>query len=272
MNVFLESNYKSIIKSRVKEMAKLGHPVSLSRLAQRIGIQQTYLSKVLNCENYHLNEDHLFETCNYLHFMSDEREYIQLLRSYETTNNLARKENLNSRIAIIKNNLDLRGEKRGSLTLSSEIQFMLTPQIWLSHFALEILEIRKNPRRLCNILGISVEQVKEILHTLHGLNLIEIEDNIFQIKAVRQNHFHYGPEHPLMRIHQQVLQKLCESQLMKIPEGQKTRLQLTFNANDKVFQEIKVMFQNFIRDVEKKVLPAPSERTYQLNFDLFPWF
>lgn len=161
--------------------------------------------------------------------------------------------------------------EQGSLA-SGEIHFVLSPLAWVTYFALGIQQHRDSVRRLAPLLGIDVGQLKSILQSLHDLGLIEIDNDVFTVTKVNKNHFHYGLEHPLTRLHQQALRLACDAHFQKLPEGKRQRFMVTFNADDKCLKKIEDLFSQFILEVEKHVVKAPSQSTYQMNFELFPWF
>jgi len=110
-----------------------------------------------------------------------------------------------------------------------------------------------------------------ILQDLVELSLIEVGESIFDVKKINKSHFHYGPTHPLMRVHQQLLRSFCDTQLMKLGEKDKQRLMVTFNSNPETIKKINERFTEFIKEVEVLVVKSKSEKSYQLNFDLFSW-
>ena len=68
MDIYKQTSYKQIIKDSVKEKKQQRSSFNLRKLAECIPVQYTYLSKVLNHEEAHLNEDHLFKACRLLDF------------------------------------------------------------------------------------------------------------------------------------------------------------------------------------------------------------
>lgn len=67
-------------------------------IANRLGVQATYLSRVLNDEKAQFSEDHLFRLLEAIGFDTAEREYLMLLRTYETTALRERRAELEARI------------------------------------------------------------------------------------------------------------------------------------------------------------------------------
>jgi len=272
MNIFECRDYKKIIKNRVKFMASDRAGFSLKKVAARISIQYTYLSKALNDELTHLSEDDLFEICEFLNFFPDETRYVLILRNIACSKSEKRKTSLEGRLKRLVSSKQINAPVESHLDSGREIGFYLSPITWLVYFALGRSEFRENPRKLGTILNIESFQLKISLQTLCDLSLIEIGDSVYQIKKVNKNHFHTSPDHPLMRIHQQLLRSFCDSYFSKLPEKQKQRFMVTFNSNEETVSKIKELFSEFIRKSEKLVVSSPSTKTYQLNFELFNWF
>lgn len=272
MNVFLESCYKRAIRSRLQELKGQGKPRTLKKVAEKIPVQYTYLSRVLGDDDKHLNEDHLFTICGLLDFEPDEAEFLLLLRAQVTTDHAARRKHLQDKIAHLREAKELRAslQEFNVGKLAQEVGFLFDPLCVVVHVSLGIDEYRKDPTRLCAQLGITRKALKEILKKLSDLEFIELAPN-GSIAKVNRRHIHYSPQHPLMRAHQGFLRSLGASHLPKTEEEDKHSFMVTFSAEPETFQHIKDSFQKFIKDIEKKVVAARCRNTYQLNFDLFKW-
>src|SRR4051794_24029697 len=109
-SLYSSQNYKDIIKTRVRYLKTRKAGVSLKKLADQIPIQYTYLSKSLNDELTHLNEDHLFRLGSLLDFLPDEVEYLLLLRARNLTTNTQRKDQLECRIGDIQRKRVVRAD------------------------------------------------------------------------------------------------------------------------------------------------------------------
>lgn len=272
MKLMEATDYKKVLKIKVKEGPRPGSRLTWKKIAERIDVQYTYLSRTLNRDDVHMSEDHLHEICKLLQLMPDETEYLLSLRGLATAGSQARKDYLTKKIQALRQAKRINAPAEQGSLASGEIHFVLSPLAWVTYFALGIKRQRENVRRLAPLLGIDVGQLKGILHSLHDLGLIEIENDIFNVIKVNKNHFHYGLEHPLTRLHQQALRLACDAHFQKLPEGKRQRFMVTFNADESCHRKIEELFNQFILEVEKQVVKAPSQATYQMNFELFPWF
>lgn len=235
-------------------------------------MQYTYLSRALNREDTHLSEDQLYSVAQQLDFFTDEIEYLFLLRAHAVTRHPNRRGFLEAKIKKMRNARDIRAETREDSSIGNgETKFLLSPLTWITYFMLEITEYRENPKRIGKALGISDEKLLEGLKTLSEQALIETEGSPWKIKRTLESHFHYGTGHPLTRIHQHLLKDMAAHHLTKIAERDKMGYMVTFNADDSSAKIIQSKFREFLQEVEKIAVKAPSRRTFQMTFDLFPW-
>ncbi|MEQ1877818.1 MAG: DUF4423 domain-containing protein [Bdellovibrionia bacterium] len=272
MDLYTEDNYKIVLKKRVKDLARTKKSFTLTKVAKLIPIQNTYLSRVLNDEKTHLNEDHLFKMCKLLEFFPQEIDYLFLLRSRALATDASRAGFLDSKINRIRQESQRSAsfQEFGSHRLNQEMAYLFDPLCTLVHVALFIDEHRTNPRKLGSQLGITQARLKQILAKLRDVGFIELESD-FEVKAVNQNQVHYGTDHPLMRTHQSLLRSKGAAQLNNTPEDEKHCFMGTFSADPETFAQIKSRFQAFLKEAEALVTKAPSKSVYQMNFDLFKW-
>lgn len=271
MSVFEQQDYRAILKHKVKQAPPSGSRLTWKKIAARVPVQYTYLSRALNHPDTHLSEDHLHEVCKLLHMFPDEVEYVLALRGLETAASQSRKDFLRKKVMALRSSRELNAPQEKGKPLSGEVNFLLSPLAWVTYFALGLKEYRESPRRIAQRLGIEPGPFKAILQNLHDLGLIEIGENIFQVKKINKNHFHYSFDHPLTHVHQQMLRHLCDAHYMRLPEDRRHRFTATFNADEAGYARIQELYRAFIKDVEKVVMQAQSKMTYQLNFELFPW-
>ncbi len=273
MELFAETDYKRILRARLKEFRHSDRQLNLKTIARRIPLQYTYLSRALNDDKTHLNEDHLFAICRLLEFMPDETEYLSLLRQLATSSSPTRKNFLEGKISRISRvrtlNASIQDFDRAQL--SDEIDYLLDATSVVVHVSLDIPEIAKNPRRLCGPLRITPKRLQAVLHKLNQLNLIELSET-GEVQKVNQGHIHYSKDHPLMRSHQMMLKTMSSSRLIELEETQKVSFMATFSADSKALEQVRLAFETFIKQVEKIAVTSQKESTYQLTFDLFPWF
>lgn len=274
MDIYAEHDYKIILRSRVKEMARTKRSLTLQAIARQIPVQNTYLSKALRDPKTHLNEDHLFRICKILDFFPREIDYVQLLRAQALTSDSTRRAYLEAKINRMRQASQRRAEFKELDTrdLIQEINYLFNPLCMLVHVALFIEEYRINPRRLCSPLGLTPASLKQILETLQLLNFIRLESDGTTVLEVLQNQIHYGVNHPLMRTHQHLLRSKILAHLSQVSEVDKHCYMGTFAADEETFLKLRQLFRQFLKEAEPLIAKAPSKAIYQFSFDLFKWF
>ncbi len=272
MDLHGEMDYKGALKNRIKERNALGKPITLKQLAERIPVQYTYLSRVLKGDEKHLSDDHLFTLCGLLEFSPEEIDYLILLRAEITTTQTARKKYLQARLAHLREEKKLKASMKtfDGQAFYKDAESLFEPLCVVVHISLGIEEYRKNPHRLCASLGITRGHLMEILRKLRDVDSIEMEKDGAVVK-VNRAHFHYSPQHPLMRAHQNFLRTLSLSHLSRTDEEDRDSFMVTFSASPSTFHSIKESFRKFLQGIEKNVVASKNTNTYQMNFDLFKW-
>jgi uncharacterized protein (TIGR02147 family) len=273
MDLYNETDYKQVLREKIRECRQQDRRLNLKQMARKIPIQYTYLSKALNDEKTHLNEDHLFSLCHQLGLHPEEIEYVYLLRSLSITSSPARRDHLQAKRLRIRRSRKLNASIQGfdQSNLLKEIDYLLDAVSVVVHVSLDIPDIAKDPRRLCMALGIGPKRLQATLIKLSQLGLLELSENGNVVK-VNKGHIHYAKDHPLMRSHQSLLKALCASRLLTLEESGKQSFMATFSADAESLKKIEAAFERFIEQVEKiAVTTSRREHTYQLNFDLFRW-
>lgn len=273
MDVYAELDYKKTIQLRLKELNQTRKRLTLKKISEKIRIQYTYLSKALNDEKTHLNEDHLFALCGLLDLFPEEIDYILLLRAHCVAADPRRKAYLHAKLnqARKARHLNASIQEAQSRQLAQDMAYLFDPLCLLTHVLLHIDEYFKNPRRICGAVGITPAKLNEILRKLNELEFIELSPETGAVVRVMRGHIHYSTGHPLMRVHQSLLRTLSASQIQRVSEDDKHNMMVTFTGDAATFERIKVAFQKFLQEIEKTVVNAPSEHAYQLCFDLFKW-
>ncbi|MGZ3745533.1 MAG: DUF4423 domain-containing protein [Pseudobdellovibrionaceae bacterium] len=274
MDVFASENYKEILKLRLKELKTYRRSLNFRKIADHLGVQATYLSKVLNHEDYHLSEDDLYSACRLLEFLKEETDYVLLLRTRETCMHVERKKELAASIDRLKSerNLNTESKNTGSSSLTKDMEYLFTPYLLIFHIALMSKSLRKDTRAIGSRLGLRATEVKNLLKRLERADLVELDpqDPFTVLKVVRW-HTHFHKDHPLMRVGQNILRESAQSRLQVTPEEEKHSLSFVFTMDEPSFDELKREFQIFLKKAEELSRRARHTEVYQLNFDLFRW-
>lgn len=155
-------------------------------------------------------------------------------------------------------------------TDDEQMSYLFDPLCILVHVALFIPEYSQNPRKLSSLFGITISQLRVILKKIQDIGFIELNENE-TIAKISGHQIHYGPDHPLMRLHQSLLRQKSGVQLQELNENERHCFMGTFSADPQTYEKIKTKFRTFFRDIEPLIIKAPSLNVFQLNFEMFKW-
>jgi uncharacterized protein (TIGR02147 family) len=279
-SLFSHVDYKSALKQSFKEARTKKSALTLKSVAAKVGVQATYLSRCLNDEKSHLSEDHLYSMARLLKLAPGETDYLLLLRSYATTQDEHRRERIFSKIEAQRRKplSHVEEQQWDPQDLREETSYLFNPICLIVHASLFIDEHKKNPRALCSAVGITVQNLKEILRLLAAREYIVLsEDDPFKVLEVKARSPHFGREHPLTRTHQATLKTALNSRLSQTSEEEKETFLATFTMDDERFEKVRQLFKDFLGSVQKismddpKGPRKPTEHVYQMSFDLLKW-
>lgn len=271
---FSNEDYKLTLKQRMKQVQQRRPALTWRKLASEIPMQYTYLSKALNDESTHLNEDHVYSVCRALEFFPDETEFILLQRAHATARDSERKDYLYRKLRDIRQKRVLPTATEpamNSSTFNEQIRYLFEPLCQVVHMALDLPRFREDPRRLCAPLSISVPQLKEILRVLSRNDYIEVDSDGLGVVKVHPQKIHFGPDHFLMRFHMAMVKSQMTARIAATPDEDKYGFLVTFTMDESSYGKVREEFKNFLKRVEKIAGESKPEGVYQLSFDLFKW-
>ncbi len=274
MDVYSFTDYKPLLKERLREARARKKNWTFKKIADHLGIQATYLSKVLNSDSHHLGEEDLWLACKTLDFFPEESEFILLLRAQAIAKKNERKNELGLRIETLRDQRKLTTEisRTDSSSFTNEMDYLLNPLGVVLYAALSVDALRENVRLVGNSLGLKTPQLKDLLRVLERNDLVVLDPtdslNVLKVKARRT---HFSKDHPLMRTYQHLFKTAIQSRLSTTPEEEKQCLMATFTMDQAGFEELKKEFQVFLKKAEHISKRARHKEVYQLCFDMFRW-
>ncbi len=272
--VYTFRDYKELLKEQIRWLKEKRPHFTLRWLADAVDIQYTYLSKVLNDDSTHLNEDQLHRVAVALEFLVDEVDFLQLLRSYSVTRDSQRRDYLIRKIEEISSKRVVRADyqKWTEDEITGQMSYLIDPVALLVLVALEIEALRVNPMALCSHLGITHAKLQAVLATLSRAGSIILGRSAFEVVEVKEQTLHFGREHPLMRIHQSLIKTQLQSRLSQTAEEDKESFVATFVMDSVGKQRVKSLFQSFLAEVQAIYKESSHQQIYQMSFDLVKWF
>ena len=97
MNVFTETDYRTILRRVVEERKEMESNLTFQSLAEKTRIPKSYISKVVTGKA-HFNYDQLFSICEILGMNQDQTDYLCLLLEQERSICPSRKKNLLAKV------------------------------------------------------------------------------------------------------------------------------------------------------------------------------
>lgn len=267
-------DYRMLLKRRLESLREKRPGLSWRKIAARVPLQATYLSRALNEAGTHLSEDHLFQICQWLDLDAEEIDFALMLRSRAITQQAARIEQLTKKINDLRSQRIIRAEYQAAAEKNVAVQseYLFDPICVIVHAALGIKKYCQTPTLLCPLIGIAPARLKRLLETLDRNGYIELGSEPFEIKAVHPIQMHFGREHPMMRIHQSLLKSNLIARLGQTPEDKKESFFVTMAMDAEGFAKAKEAFTRFIQEVRAINMSRPKDRLFQLNYDLLEWF
>jgi uncharacterized protein (TIGR02147 family) len=268
-SVYSYSDYKLLIKDRVRDLRKNSPKYSMQFLAQELEIQNTFFSKVMNSDQHHLNEDQTFKIGLTLKFIHDEIDYLQLLRSYQASQDKSRQQYLYQRITKIQKSqaLSANSVEPSRSSFDEDVRYLMDYYAVSIHVALWIKDFKENPEMLARYFSISANKVFEILKLLDRMGKIEYDSAERKVKKVIASRTHFGKDHPLTRTHQLIMKTYLNQISLNKEEEQKENFFATFTTDQEGFKKIKQQIKDFISQVQATSFAGQHRGLYQLNVD-----
>lgn len=272
--IYAYTDYKKFIKDRIKFIKKKKPHFSMHYLSDKLDIQYTFLSKILNSDTHHLSEDHLFKTSEIFELLSDETDFLFLLKSFQSTQSSNRKLFLEKKISAIQksNLLSVNLAKSNTSYFADEMSYLMDYFASVVHVSLGINGIKSNPDLLSHYLRIDTEKLKILLDLLDRLGLIEYNKKSNEIKKINNLKLHYGKDHPLTRTHQIVMKSHLNQNSFIRAEQEKENLFYTFTTDKVGFDKIKKSIHRFVKEVQSITIEHQHTGVYQLNIDFVELF
>lgn len=271
MSVYKYLDYRQAVKKTFAESKKVKPSLTLMELADACRVQNAYVSKVLN-GSAEFNSDQLYLACNFLELTPPETQYMLLLLEYSRSQVTDRKKELKSTITSIQDQYRQTkshiNPENAWIRQQARQEYFLDPFLQLIYAALTIPKYQTHIENLVQSVGLPKEKLTSGLKKLENFGMIAREKDRW---TVTQNHFHIPKEDPLCRPYQSLLKLKSLEQLMKLSDEKFYSFVWTISMDDKTKTAIQDEFLAFLKKVNPLVLEAPSEKLYQVNFEMFPW-
>lgn len=271
MNIYSHRRYQSALFEVIESKKKLPEKWTLRKLAQKCGLQASFLTNVLK-GRFDFNADQLYVIADHLVLTAEEKTYLLLLLEHQRSAHPGRKKELLSKIEKMREK-HLATEKHllakvVETPLEKITEYYLDPFVQLVHVHLNFPHYQTQPQRLCKDLGISSKHLSKILSLLIRLSYVQNSDGRYKVIAKNK---HLPKESPLCGPHQALIKLKSIDQMQRLDPEEIYSFAVTFTGTDETKAKIREEFLQFLKRVESVVKAADSQNVYQMNFDLFPW-
>ncbi len=272
MDIFLFPDYKAAISAYAVEKKRLlGARFTFERMARSLGVQKTYLSRVLNSEGSHLSQDQLFRAAAFLGLAKDERRYLSLLLERDRTTVEERRRELDEEINATAQTYR-RSESHikvdPTLSIGELADYYLDPDVTLTHMFLAVERFRKDVRTIAAQLGVPPEAMASILQRLERLGMIVADNGGYRLQ---RETVHLPVDSPVFKPYRAMQRLKAIERCQKLPTDRAYNFSAVFSATQEVKDKIQVLFFALLKEAQTIVSSSPDEDVYQMNFDLFDW-
>jgi uncharacterized protein (TIGR02147 family) len=271
MNIYRETDYRTVLKGLVEEGRELDRSVSFQALAAHVRVPKSYMSRVTHGDA-DLSPDQLYLACDYFDLTTEEEAYLQLLLEHARSGlERRRKELWQSILAEQRRHLDpgkhLETKESGAdLPLQSE--YYLDPIIQIVHAAIAIPHYQNDLKRLANELRVPPERVADAVNRLERMGVCERTPEGL---AVREASLHLPKDSPLAVAWRNQLKLLAMQRLQVLPTEEAYAFSVVLSGSRALENTIRARFLEVLQDLKKAVEGAPPERVYQMSIELLPW-
>lgn len=262
-SVFSFNSYKDIMTFFLTGENRRGQ---LSRAAEFLNCQRSYLSRVIN-EEFHLTQDHAFRMTKFLRFNDGERDFFQTLVEFERSGDPGYRSHLQEQIKEMKRKHDsvsVRAKRTHLLNEQLNTQYF-TSWVWSAIHFLTAIPKYQNIQMISDRLGLKPDMVKMYLLGLETQGFVSRSgDKWFYASG----EFHLAKESPLLQLyHQNWRQKaLLSSQDLTRDDVHFTGI-LTLTQKDA--DQLKELVLKFIEEANKIAGPSKPEEAVVLLCDFF---
>lgn len=274
MSIFRHLDYRTAIFEKIKNSKVEGKPWSNSGLADSIGVQRGYITRVFKKEA-HLNTDQLFLTTKYLDLPVAEVEFLFLLLEFSRSIVQERKKNLLRQIKEIQSRhrdtrKHLKTEMIHALEVTEYNRYYLDPYGPIIHIFLSLPKYASDPSLLIRHLNITEMRLQKTIQLLEELHIIRWNQTKKTYELLK-DHIQLVADSPFNLPYQLFQRNNAIQKIQSQTHEDRFIFSVTFSANNKTKDEIHEEFLKFLKKVEALVKETTPQDVFQMNFDLFGW-
>lgn len=263
MSFFQADSYKAIMADALTGAENRG---LLTRAAEALGCQRSYLSRVLLGE-LHLTPDHAFALCEFLNYGEEKRIFFQLLVERERAGSRTYRLHLDKRVSELRQAHQNLANQTGRKNLTqSDLQVRyFSSWIWTAvHFLTSIPKFQA-PDVLAHHLGLPLTLVKNCLSSLKNDDFVK-QDKQKWIYSGGEFHLDKGAANLLLHHQNWRARAMLDAQNDQTEGVHYTAVQTLSRADA---AKIKEKLLSFIAETSRIAGPSNPEEAVVLTIDLF---
>lgn len=262
--MFKEKSYKKIL-GRLIEESQTGRGM-VSRVAEAIGCQRSYLSQVLHSK-VQLTKEQAWNACVFFGLSREETAYFECLVDHERAASPVYKRHLEGRMDEIREEVKQLTKSSGKYGKGTDAGSLYYFSYWLPcavHILSSIPEFQE-PAQMAERLGLPLPVIRQTLSELQGMGLVKQE----KTKWVFDSSSKWIPkESPLSKFHQQDWRQLAVDNARQ-PHAVGMHYTIVQSLSRADFEKLQQLLRDYLEQVNKISGPSEPEILTCLNLDFF---
>lgn len=271
MSLYKHLSYRMALTEIIDSRRHSPEKFTLRELAESSGLQPSFLTNVLK-GRFDFNADQLYAVAVELGLAEIERRYLSLLLEFERSTHKPRREELRKEIEHSRN--EQRKSERHltakpvELSHDAQAEYYLDPFVQIVHVLLNLAPYNETPEKLAGAIGVTSGHLTQIFDVLLRIGYIRRFGSTYEVIGRNK---HLPRENPLCGPHQALLRLKSIDQMQRLSASEMYSFSATITGTDETREQLREVWLGFLKRAEAIVKPAPSQKAFQINFDLFPW-
>lgn len=261
-NVFEFSSYKQFMIYKLRTIGSRG---VLSRTAESMSCQTSYLSRVMNSK-MQLTMDQAFLLTQIFKLPDSEKEYFLTLVEFERAGGFGYKESLKKKLQELKAKHESISEIVGKKKSIEEVDGLyFSSWHWTAVHFLTSIPNYQTAIKISQRLQLPIVFVEDILKQLEGWGYVSHQNKQWKYKS---GEFHLPKSNPFTIIHHNNWRNkaILDSQNLNSEGLHYTNIQ---TASVKDIEKLKELFLDFIKECNYMLGPSQPEESIAICLDLF---
>ncbi len=270
MNIFKIGDYQIVIKRLVEGRKLLDPNFTYEKLAEKIKVPKSYLSRVLSGK-YDLSADQAFLLTRVFELTTLETDFFVMLVEFNRSATPARREYLRKKLQLIVDEQnEVRSHIQGNELKTDDEKAGLyygDPHCQTVHICMAIDRFREKPGLLLEPLRISASRLEDILRRLERCQIIKRSSKGIELVA---NFLHLPKGSPLFPLWQSQQRATVFAKML---ENLETTFDVNavFSADDETFTQVREILLETLTRIQTLSNSARHNDAYQLAINFFSW-